>query len=58
MQSWFVIVSVYLESLWIVLVTVLEGRVASLIYFLHVVELLSLFIEVCMVNYDRIGIEL
>ena len=43
MHCGFVIVSVYLETLWIVLVTVLEGRVDSLIDFMDVVELLSFY---------------
>ena len=43
MQCCFVIVSVYLETLWIVFVTVLEGRVDSLIDFMYVVELLSFY---------------
>ena len=36
-------ISVCLGISWIVLITVLEGRVGSLVYLMHVGELLSLF---------------
>ena len=55
-ELFIIIVSVYLNMLWVTMVTVLKGRVASFVDYIHADDLLSPFLlKACMYRYECIG---